>query len=262
MTEKELNKLTTEETNAILRDIDDNYASLNLPIVKPKYNSNGELINEKEVKKSLKLILPILIILWQRNIAITTAKSINIMNHTNNYYNIVKKGLKTPKTPKTTISTNEWSKLVDKIVKNRQSKVKIQQVIKGNARILNKKVQNTVLQMYKDGKNYKQTAKKLQQEFGYNKNKAKQIAITEKNYYKSEAQLKATKDLKIKKTWIHNGGSKEPREAHMAADGTSVIGNNSYFTINGYKTLAPQHFGVASEDIYCRCTLRIEVIDE
>lgn len=257
MTEKELNKLNNKETKEMLKEIDKNYSDLNLPVVEPKYNKNGELKNEKEVKKSLKLILPILLALWTSNIAISTNKSVKIMTNTNIYYNVVKKGLKTPKT---TISTKKWTSIVNKIVKDRQKKIKIKQVIKGNARILNKKVQKTVLKMYKEGKNYKQTAKVLQQEFGYNKNKAKSIAITEKNYYKSEAQLKSTEDLETKKIWIHNG-SKEPRESHVNADG-QVADSKGYFHIGGRKTKAPQHFGIASEDINCHCTMRIEVIDK
>ena len=72
MTEKELNKLNDKETVAILKEIDKNYSSLDLPIAEPKYNKDGELTNEKEVKKSLKLILPILLVLWTSNIAIST----------------------------------------------------------------------------------------------------------------------------------------------------------------------------------------------
>ena len=93
MTEKELDKLDNKETIAMLKEIDENYSSLDLPIVEPKYNKNGELTNEKEVKKSLKLILPILLVLWERNIAITTAKSIKVMTNTNLYVNTLKAAL-------------------------------------------------------------------------------------------------------------------------------------------------------------------------
>ena len=256
MTEKELDKLDKKETNAILKEIDKNYKDLELPIVEPEYNKDGELTNEKEVKKSLKLVLPILLILWKQNIAISTAKSIKTMKYTNTYFNALKIG---SKLPKTTISTKEWTSIVNKIVKSRQKKIKIAQVISGNAKILNKKVQKTVLSMYKNGKNYKQTAKVLEKEFGYNKSKAKSIAITEKNFYKSEAQLEATKDIKTKKTWIHNNRSSMPRGSHVEANG-QVADKDGYFHIGGYKTQAPQHFGIASQDINCHCTMHIEII--
>lgn len=257
MTEQELNKLDNQETIAMLKEIDANYSSLDLPIAEPKYDKNGELTNEKEVRNSLKLVLPILLTLWAGNIAITTTKSIKIMANTNLYFNTAKNGLKTPKT---TISTKEWNNIMDKLIKDRQKKIKIKQVIRGNANRLNKQVQETVLKMYKDGKNYKQTAKELQRQFGYNKNKAKSIAITEKNYYKSEAQLQASDGLNIKKTWIHNK-AREPREEHLRANG-QVANKKGYFNIGGNLTKAPQHFGIASEDINCHCTMRIEILEE
>lgn len=257
MTERELNKLTNEDTIKMLKEIDNNY-DIDLPIVEPVYK-NDKLTNEKEVRASLKKVLPILIILWQRNIATTTKFSIKTMTNTNLYFNSVKIGLKVAKKP---ISSVNWEQLMNKIVKDRQKKIKIKQVIRGNAKRLNKKVQETVLKMYKDGKNYKQTAKALEKEFGYSKGKAKSIAITEKNYYKSEAQLEATKDLNIKKTWIYNNRAKEPREHHQNADGQVVIGRDSYFIVGGMETTAPQHFGKPSEDINCHCTMRIDVIEE
>jgi hypothetical protein len=117
--------------------------------------------------------------------------------------------------------------------------------------------------MYKDGKNYKQTAKELQKQFGYNKNKAKSIAITEKNYYKSEAQLKAIDSIteNVKKIWVYTGIAKEPREEHLQANG-QVADKKGYFNIGGNLTKAPQHFGIASEDINCHCTMRIEIINK
>src|SRR5574344_1321227 len=152
----------------------------------------------------------------------------------------------------TSISTKEWNSIMDKILKDRQSKIKIKQVIKGNANVLNKQVQQTVMDFYRNGKNYKQTSKELQKQFGYNKNKAKSIAITEKNYYKSEAQLQAIDNIseKVNKIWIHNNLSKDPRESHIEANG-QIADNNGYFHIGGFKTKSPQHFGIPSQDINC-----------
>ncbi len=253
MTEKELDKLDNQETIAMLKEIDENYSSLDLPIVEPKYNKNGELTNEKEVKKSLKLVLPILLVLWERNIAITTTKSINTMTNTNLYVNTLKTVLKRPKT---SISVKEWNDIMEKLIKDRQKKVKIKQVIRGNANRLNKRVQKTVANGYKQGKRWTQISKELQKEFGYNKNKAKSIAITERNYYKSEAQLQAIKGTDIKKIWVHNS-SKMPRDEHISADG-QVADKDGYFYVAGQKTTGPQHFGDPAQDINCRCSLKLE----
>lgn len=258
MTEKELEKLDNEETKLLLKEIDTNYASLDLPIVQPKYDKNGNFTNEKEVKKSLLLVLPLLVVLWERNLDIITARSINIMTNTNTFFNFAKKGLKTPKTM---ITPKEWNVIMDDLIKRRQRQVRIKQVIKGNAKILNRRVQQTVLQMYKDGKNYKQTAKELERLYGFSKGKAKAVAITEKNFYKSEAQLEATKDLNVKKTWIHTGRGKESRPEHLAANG-QVADKKGYFNVGGKHTEAPQHFAQAGENISCHCIMRVEVIDK
>jgi hypothetical protein len=159
---------------------------------------------------------------------------------------------------KTVITTREWNSIIDKTVKDRIKKVKIKQVIQGNAKRLNKKVQKTVVNGYKNGKRWTQISKELQKEFGYNKAKAKSIAITERNYYKSEAQLQAIKNANgiIKKIWVHNF-SKMPRDEHSMADG-QIADKNGYFYVAGKKTIAPQHFGSASQDINCHCTVRLE----
>lgn len=258
MTEKEYNSKDKKITLDMYNEISKNYAELDLPIEKPKYDKNGNLTNEKEVKNSLKKILPILILLWSINLAITEDKSIKTMNNTNIYINSLKTA---SKLGKKSISTKEWNSIVNKLLKDRQKTIKIKQVIRGNANILNKRVQNLVNQMYKDGKSWVQTSKKLQELYEYNEKKAKSIAITEKNYYKSEAQLKAIDNISedVKKTWIHNR-AREPRESHLFADG-QVADKNGYFHIDGLLTQAPQHFGVASQDINCHCTMQIEIID-
>lgn len=263
----ELDKLNQQEEIDMLKQIDINYKDLKLPVIEPKYDKDKKLQNEKEIKKKLKQFTIIISTLWLANYTISSNTNKNIISNTFAYYNALKSNVGTFKISiaelkslsEETISTPKWNKIMDKIILERQNQVKIKQVIKGNVNILNKKVQDTVMQMYKDGKSWPQTQKKLQQEFGYNKNKAKSIAITEKNYYKSKAQLEATKGMKIKKTWIHNR-AKDPREAHLYADG-QVADENGYFHVNGYKALAPQQFGIASEDINCHCTMKIEVLE-
>src|SRR5574344_324616 len=259
MTEKEYNTKDKKITQEMYDEISKNYAELNLPIEKPKYDKNGNLINEKSVKKSLKKILPILLVLWGTNLAITESKSKKVMTNTNLYINTLKTA---SKLGKKSISTSEWNNIMNTLLKDRQKTIKIKQVIRGNANILNKNVQKLVNDMYKNGKSWPQTSKKLQELYGYNEKKAKSIAITEKNYYKSEAQIKAIDNIKqnVQKTWVHNR-VREPRESHLLADG-QVADKNGYFHIDGLLTQAPQHFGDPSQDINCRCSLRIEVLNE
>lgn len=257
MNEKEYNNNDKKITQEMYDEISKNYAELNLPIEKPKYDKNGNLINEKSVKNSLKKILPILLVLWSANLAITENKSKKVMTNTNSYINSLKIA---SKLGKKSISAREWNSIMNTLLKDRQKTIKIKQVIRGNANILNKNVQKLVNDMYKNGKSWPQTSKKLQELYGYNEKKAKSIAITEKNYYKSEAQIKAIDNIKqnVKKTWVHNR-AREPRESHLYADG-QVADKNGYFHIDGLLTQAPQHFGVASQDINCHCAMTIEII--
>lgn len=256
MTEKEFDIEDKKITKEMLDEISKNYEELALNIPKPVYDKEGNLKNEKEIKSKIKKYLPTLLTLWAVNIAITERNSIKTMTNTNLYINTLKKAIKKQKTA---ISVKEWESIMKKTIKDRAKKIKIKQVINGNAKRLNKQVQNTVMTMYKNGKNYKQTAVELQKLYGYNENKAKSIAITEKNYYKSEAQLQAIDNISgsVKKIWIHNH-AKEPRLAHLYADG-QVADESGYFLVDGYKTKAPQHFGIPSEDINCHCTMKIEV---
>ena len=263
----ELDKLNQQEEINMLKEIDNNYKDLNIPVIEPKYDKNNKLQNEKEIKQKLKLFAKIISALWLTNYAISSKTNKNILSNTFAYYNALKTNVgafkinisELKQLSDDTMSDKKWNMIMEKIIANRQNQVKIKQVMTGNANTLNKKVQNLVMQMYKDGKSWPQTQKKLQEEFGYNKNKAKSIAITEKNFYKSKAQLEATKGMKTKKIWIHNR-AKDPRISHEYANG-QVADKDGYFHIDGYKTLAPQNFGIASEDINCHCTMRIEIIE-
>lgn len=266
MNDEVLNKLNQEEQINMLKEIDKNYADLKLPVINPIYDKNGNLKNEKEIKEKLKLFIIIISALWLANITILDKHSKNTIINTYAFYNALKKEIRKitvtelKELSKDTMSTEKWNKIMDKIILDRQKKIKIKQVLKGNIDLLNKRVQNTVQDMYRTGKSKPQIAKELETIFNYNKNKAKSIALTEVNWYKSEAQLEATNGLKIKKTWIHNK-ARDPRETHVAMNGKSVIGRDTYFNVGGLKTKAPQHFGIPSEDINCHCTMRIEVIE-
>lgn len=56
-----------------------------------------------------------------------------------------------------------------------------------------------------------------------------------------------------KKTWIHIGGGKEDRAAHLAIDG-KTMGIDEYFIVNGYQCLYPHDSNLpASEVINCYC---------
>ncbi len=255
-----IDKLDNKQTLAMLIEIDNNYKNISLKIPAPKYDRAGRLKNAREIKKALKELRPQLEKVWDNNLEIINKYS--KMTLTNNY--IVFELIKT-KLNMTTgmISVEEWNKIQDKLLSQRQKKIKIQQVMKGNKEHLNKQVQKLVNDMYRDGYSWVDTQKALEKEFGYNAQRAKRIAITEKWYYKSEAQLQGAKGLDVYKVWIHSGKPKEPRPHHKEASKKAVVrGIEAKFKIGNYETVAPQHFGIPSEDINCRCTMHIELVDD
>lgn len=255
-----IDKLDNKQTLAMLIEIDNNYKNISLKIPAPKYDKNGKLKNAKEIKEALKELRPKLEEVWDNNLEIINKYS--EMTLTNNYivFELIKNKLNM-----TTgmISVEEWNKIQDKLLAQRQKKIKIQQVMKGNKNHLNKQVQKTVNEMYRDGYSWVDTQKALEKQFGYNAQRAKRIAITEKWYYKSEAQLHGAKGLDVYKVWIHSGKAKEPREHHKKASKKAVVrGIDAKFKIGDYYTVAPQHFGIPSEDINCRCTMYVELIED
>ena len=247
MDNKELDKLTTEEELEMLKEITKNY-NLKLPEIEPIYE-NGKIQNEKEIKSKFKDILLIISTIWLLNY--NTIKKYNKKVEANTYafYNIIKsRGIgkitvsEIKAISKDTINNVKWNKIINASLLKRENAIKIKQVMRGNVSILNKQLQEAIIKGYKAGKTKPQIAKQISEVMGYNKKKAKSIALTEVNYHKSEAQIQATEGLNITKTWIHNSGAKEPRESHMRASGQTVKGRDTYFNVGGKKTTAPQHF--------------------
>lgn len=87
-------------------------------------------------------------------------------------------------------------------------------------------------------------------------NHAMTIAITEAGRIKSLARQKGQqeavdKGVKLEKKWLSTL-DKKTRHSHQKLDGQTV-GIDEEFEINGHKAPQPRLFGVASEDIRCRC---------
>ncbi|KEH97205.1 phage minor head protein [Clostridium botulinum] len=85
---------------------------------------------------------------------------------------------------------------------------------------------------------------------------ALRIAITEGNRLRSLAREDSYQEasklgIGLKKRWLSTLDHKT-RDTHRALDGVT-IGIDEEFEIRGYKALQPRLFGVASEDIHCRC---------
>lgn len=87
-------------------------------------------------------------------------------------------------------------------------------------------------------------------------NHAMTIAITEAGRIKSLARQKGqeaavSKGVRLEKKWISTLDNKT-RHSHQKLDG-QVVPIDGEFEINGHKAPQPRLFGIASEDIRCRC---------
>ena len=103
---------------------------------------------------------------------------------------------------------------------------------------------------------YRVMAKKLSEISGADYKQSLRIAITEGNRLRSLAREDSYQEAKslgidLKKKWLSTLDSKT-RDTHRALDGVT-IGIDEEFEIRGYTALQPRLFGVASEDIHCRC---------
>ena len=65
-------------------------------------------------------------------------------------------------------------------------------------------------------------------------------------------------NLGLEKEWVYTYESKQARTHHHAHDG--VVSKDGWFIVNGKRTQAPGLFGDPSEDINCRC--RVRLVDE
>jgi len=254
---KDYDKLTSEEQKKLLREIDKEYSMATKEIT-AKVNKIME-DDRKSQKEKLVAVAGILTALWVGVGVKVLSTSESIIANTWIFYEYVSKKLGNP----LILPMKEISDMVGKTVKKRKDVIKWNKVIKGNSKRLDRQVARIVKKGLANSKTDRQIQSELEKVMKMNRGKAKAIARTETNYYKSEAKLQmGIRQEKagnpIIKTWVYTHLSKEPRPAHMAADGDVVEGVNGLFSIGGFQTTGPHHFGVASQDINCMCDMRVE----
>lgn len=113
------------------------------------------------------------------------------------------------------------------------------------------------------GESYQKMAKRLQTLFEGDAAKSIRVAQTESHRVKNSGrfdsmQLAQSKGIILKKRWISTLDTKT-RRTHQHLDGKEV-NLDKPFVSNGYEAMYPGSFGIAKEDINCRCTY-ISVID-
>lgn len=106
---------------------------------------------------------------------------------------------------------------------------------------------------------YQEIARNLKNLTDVNRDKTLRIAKTEGHRIQNESAFNVQKrakekGAKIRKEW-DSTLDKKTRPTHRELDGTIIDVDDYFVTSNGDEALYPGDFGVAKEDIHCRCCL-------
>lgn len=122
---------------------------------------------------------------------------------------------------------------------------------------LAKNVSHNIIEGLFAGDSYAKIAKRISDQTEASYRQSLRIAITEAGRTNSEAsQLSSERaqslGIDMQKRWLATLDAKT-RDSHQELDGQTVPIDGK-FEINGHSAKQPRMFGVASEDIRCRCT--------
>lgn len=130
---------------------------------------------------------------------------------------------------------------------------------------LQKNIKNELTRLFLNGESMGKVSSRLA-EVGYSSyRRAMMITRTEAGRVQAitrqKAQLEAERlDIQFEKQWVATL-DKRTRHNHALLDGVRV-NPDGYFEINGHKTKQPHMFGLASEDINCRCRTISVLLDD
>lgn len=124
------------------------------------------------------------------------------------------------------------------------------------------KIQTEIAEGLMSGESYSQMAKRLRTRLDIDKRKAQMIARTEAGRAQSIAKEKSYETAakysdNLEKVWDASLDSRT-RKSHQKLDGKKAD-EDGYFHLRGAKAKQPRMFGIAKEDINCRCAVRIQV---
>lgn len=146
---------------------------------------------------------------------------------------------------------------VKKAVQNPISGLTLDETLEKDREEILWKIKQELTQGVVRGESYSETAHRLKEVLNGNYAKAQRIIWTENHRCKEEAQFDAMtklqdKGIEAKRMWVATLDDRT-RDTHRELDG-KMEDKDGYFRIRGMKTKAPGMFGIAAEDINCRCT--------
>lgn len=135
--------------------------------------------------------------------------------------------------------------------------------LKGNARKMKKNLNRVLMQVFGQGLSTQKMARQISDIGGAEYRRAMNIARTEAGRVTGVTRQQSQNHAKelgvyVKKGWVSTLDGKT-RHNHRELDG-QVRKVEEYFEVNGRRALQPHMFGVASEDVNCRC-ISISVLE-
>lgn len=155
-------------------------------------------------------------------------------------------------------------KAIDAVVNAPMGNIKWNTRSKGHAVDLIKKTKEIITNGIYRGHGYNKMAKALTERMRISRDKAVKIIQTETGRAYSEATLKNMQEAKsrgviMKKRWLSTLDN-STRDTHRHLDGQTIGVDDLFQSKSGRTAPAPKKFGVAEEDINCRCTM-ISIFD-
>lgn len=120
-------------------------------------------------------------------------------------------------------------------------------------------LQREITQGLINGESYFRISSRVRDAMGVSANRALTIARTEGGRAMTQGQIDLidqaeAQGVELKRKWIATMDGRT-RDSHRKLDG-KYADKDGYFTIRGRRARGPRLFGIASEDINCRCDVR------
>lgn len=156
-------------------------------------------------------------------------------------------------------------RVIAKIIATPSDGIKLSKRLYKNMDTLKKVLKEEISRGFASGKSYQEMAVGVSRQTDIDYRKALRIARTEGARVNNESSFEAMRRVKelgidIVKQW-DSTLDKKTRPHHRQLDG-QIREIEEYFQIGGRKTLYPCGFGIASEDINCRCVALMRVRSE
>ena len=153
---------------------------------------------------------------------------------------------------------------ITRAVQNPISGLTLNERLANNRRLIILKTKEQLTQGLIQGESIRTISNRIKEVYEGDLNKSVRIARTETNRARNLGTLDSyehakNKGLEFDTVWIATIDDRT-RDSHADLDGQKAD-KDGLFHVHGLSTTGPSQFGIASEDIHCRCSTRVEFKD-